>query len=74
MEDNGLWPAYSLIAIPVKVELSGGILLSSKQSPVPTKATKEKISAEKCDVTRRRRRKHKSMDKIEESLEQFVTR
>ena len=74
MEDDGLRPAYSPIAIPVKVELSGGVLSLSKQSPVPIKVPKEKTSAEKSDVTRQQRRKHKSKDKIEESLEQFVAR
>ena len=74
MEDDGLRPAYSPIAIPVKVELSGGVPSTSKQSPVPIKVPKEKTSAEKSDVMRQQRRKCKTKDKIEESLEQFITR
>ena len=68
MEDDGLRIVYLLIAIPVKEETSDGVPSTSKQSPIAVKVMKENTSAEISDVTRRRRRKRKSMDKIEESL------
>ena len=74
IEDDGLRPAYSPIAVPIKVDLSSGVSSTCKHSPVSIKEPKEKTSAEKTNETRRQRRKRKAKDKLDESLEQFVAR
>ena len=74
MEDDGLQPAYSLIAIPVKVERLESVASTSRQSAVLIKLIKEDTVADKMQRPRCRCRKQKSMEKIEESLEQLMAR
>ena len=74
MEDDGLCAAFSPIAIPVKAEHSDGATSTSKQSPLAVNVVKDSTSAGKSNGSRRCRRKRKTMDQTEESLEQFVVR
>ena len=74
MEDDSLHPAFLLAAIPVKVEKSDGDSSISKHLPAAVNVVKEITSADKSNGSRRHRRKCKSTDSTEESLQQFVAR
>ena len=70
MEDDGLRPAFSPIAIPIKGESMASVPATSQQSPI----LKDNKSDNKKQCPACHSRKHKRKEKIDESLEQFVAR